>query len=121
MLRIPKFFKIVTFALCLLGLLLAAFLFGWRFCEARGEGKTARYDNRFAQIREMLLLYHDEHGHFPPIRYRLNDHSPVHSWRVLLVPYSDVDYKKRYLSYDFSKEWNSEENFKALRNRLGFW
>ena len=91
------------------------------FCEARSEGKAARYENQFAQIRCMLLAYHDEHGHFPPITYRLNDHSPVHSWRVLLVPNTDVDYKKRYSSYDFSKEWNSPENRKALGNMPYFY
>ena len=34
--------------------------------------------------------------------------------RVLLVPHTSEYYRKRYAQYDFSQEWNSPDNLRAL-------
>ena len=35
------------------------------------------------------------------------------------MPYADVDFKERFAKYDFSQEWNSPENLKAVAE-MGF-
>jgi hypothetical protein len=62
----------------------------------------------------MLLAYHEQHGVFPPTKYQPEPNGPIHSWRVLLVPHTDVDFRERYSKYDFSQEWNSPNNLQAL-------
>jgi hypothetical protein len=112
---IPRGLKVAA-GLFALALPVFALWFGWRLCEVRSESKSLLSDNRFEQIKCMLLAYHDEHGTFPPIRYQPKANGPIHSWRVLLVPYTDADYKARYGHYDFSQDWNSSDNLKALGN-----
>jgi hypothetical protein len=68
----------------------------------------------------MLLSYHAEHGAFPPANYKAKPDGPIHSWRVLLVPYTDMYFKERYMKYDFSQEWCSANNLRALGPDSGF-
>ncbi len=100
--------------LCLLGFPIVGFVVGRRVLDARTVAKDYLSQSRFAQIRVMLLAYHEQHGSFPPTKYQLEAGGPVHSWRVLLVPYTDADFRARYTKYDFSQEWNSPNNFQAL-------
>lgn len=106
---------IITLLLaCLLGFPIVAFWMGGRFFEARNVGRDYLSQSRFAQIRAMLLAYHEQHGAFPPTKYQPKADGPIHSWRVLLVPYTDVDFEERYSKYDFSQEWNSPGNLQAV-------
>jgi hypothetical protein len=107
--------KIIGICTCVLGFSLLAFWVGWRWCEAGTLSKDFRSRNRFAQVELLLHSYHHEHGAFPPIRYKRNANEPTHSWRILLLPYIDMDFKDRYSRYDFSQEWNSPKNLAALR------
>lgn len=112
--KTPRRLKITMLLVCLLGFPIVAFWIGGRFLEARNVSKDYLSRSRFAQIRAMLLAYHEQHGSFPPTKYQPTAGSPIHSWRVLLVPYTDIDFKDRYSKYDFSQEWNSPNNLKAL-------
>ncbi|OHB78360.1 MAG: hypothetical protein A2W31_16110 [Planctomycetes bacterium RBG_16_64_10] len=106
--------KITLLWVCLLGLPIVAFWLGGRLFEAIDVAKQCVSESKFAQLRVALLSYHEQHGSFPPTKYQPIPNGPVHSWRVLLVPYTDVEYKKRYSKYDFSQEWNSANNLQAL-------
>jgi hypothetical protein len=103
-------FKISLFLLYLLGV---PILTSW-IAVRRSESRDARLENKFAQIRDMLLLYHEQHGAFPPTKYQPKANGPIHSWRVLLLPHTDVDYKQRFSKYDFSQAWNSASNLQAV-------
>ncbi len=59
-------------------------------------------------IGAAMLEYHDDHGTFPPAYIADDDGKPMHSWRVLLLPYLDQD--ALYTQYDFDKPWDSPEN-----------
>ena len=52
--------------------------------------------------------YHQDHGVNPPAWIADADGKPLHSWRVLLLPY--LDQKNLYDRYDFSQAWNSRTN-----------
>jgi len=59
-----------------------------------------------------LLNYHQDHGCFPPA-YVVDDRGkPMHSWRVLLLPY--IGQKALYAQYDFDQPWNEGQNRRLL-------
>jgi len=60
------------------------------------------------QIGLAMHNYHDAHGCFPPAYLADEDGQPMHSWRVLLLPYMDQD--RLYDQYDFDEPWDSEHN-----------
>lgn len=100
--------KKVLLWVCLIGLPIGAFWLGGRVVDI----KETKWRGKFAQIELALLIYHDEHAAFPPRKYQPEPGGPIHSWRVLLVPYTSGD--KRYSAYDFTQEWNSTNNVQAL-------
>ena len=69
---------------------------------------------KFRQIERLLLLYHEEHGAFPPTKYQADPDGPLHSWRVLLVPHTGKSFKERFSNYDFHQAWDSKTNVHAL-------
>jgi hypothetical protein len=52
--------------------------------------------------------YHDAHNHFPPAFVAGKDGRPMHSWRVLVLPY--LGYKELYLRYRFDEPWDGPQN-----------
>ena len=57
-----------------------------------------------------MYNYHDEYHSFPPA-YIADEHGrPMHSWRVLLLPF--LDEKELYAQYRFDEPWNSPHNIK---------
>lgn len=106
-----KFLLILAF--CFVASVLA-FWTGEKFSHGKQVVKELRTRGRFDQIRAMLLLYHEEYGTFPPTKFQTKVGGPMHSWRVLLMPFTDRDFRERYSKYNFSKPWNSPENLKAL-------
>lgn len=69
--------------------------------------KTSCRDN-LAAIGVALHAYHDQYGSFPPAYVADANGKPMHSWRVLLLPYLNAG--SVYKQYDFSKPWDSPEN-----------
>ena len=70
--------------------------------------------NSLKQIGLALHLYHDDFGTFPPAYVADENGKPMHSWRVLLLPYLDM--KWLYDKYDFSVPWNSPQNLALISN-----
>ncbi len=62
------------------------------------------------QIGLAMLTYEQAHGCFPPAFVPDKDGKPMHSWRVLLLPY--LDQKAIYDQYRFDEPWNSPHNRK---------
>ena len=52
--------------------------------------------------------YHDHHGQYPPAYLTDAQGRPVHSWRVLLLPY--LEHQDLYRQYDFDEAWNGPHN-----------
>ena len=57
-----------------------------------------------------LHNYHLVHGCFPPAYVVDKQGKPMHSWRVLILPYMDQD--ALYKMYDFTEPWDSPKNRK---------
>jgi hypothetical protein len=64
--------------------------------------------NNLKQIGLALHNYHEAYGCFPPAYVASSDGRPMHSWRVLLLPY--LDEAPLYALYDFSQPWDSVAN-----------
>lgn len=75
--------------------------------------------NNLRSIGLALRSYHSEYGRFPPA-YIADEHGkPMHSWRVLMLPYLDRAGVLR--AYRFDEPWNGPNNRKlADEGRLIF-
>jgi len=52
--------------------------------------------------------YHDAHKTFPPAYIPDENGKPMHSWRVLILPF--IEGSGIYSQYKFSEPWNSPQN-----------
>jgi hypothetical protein len=103
-----KAWKIVIIILssCLIGMLLYAMQ------SPRINSFRLHCINNQHQITLALHHYASEHGHFPPAYIADADGKPMHSWRVLLLPY--LDRKDIYEAYNFKEFWNGPNNSKLI-------
>jgi hypothetical protein len=62
-----------------------------------------------------MLSYADEHGRLPPAVVYGPDGQPLHSWRVLLLPYIEQD--DLYRQFRLDEPWDSPHNI-ALVPRM---
>jgi hypothetical protein len=98
--------------LCLLA---AAFLS--LFTVIRPVELRSRCHNNLKQIAIALHNYHDAYGSFPPAYVADEDGRPMHSWRILILPFlesSDV-----YSNYRFDEPWDGPNN-RLLADQMPF-
>jgi hypothetical protein len=67
------------------------------------------YD-RLKVITLAMLIYEKQHGTLPPAWTVDKDGKPLHSWRVLLLPYLGEEAKKLYEKIRLDEPWDSEHN-----------
>jgi hypothetical protein len=60
--------------------------------------------------------YNSAHGCFPPAYLADRDGKPMHSWRVLILPY--LEHSQLYNAYNFAEPWNGPNN-RNLADRIG--
>jgi prepilin-type processing-associated H-X9-DG protein len=65
---------------------------------------------RLKQIVVALHNYHDQYGRFPPAIVRDAAGRPMHSWRVLLLPY--LEEQTLYERYRMDEPWDGPNNKK---------
>lgn len=73
-------------------------------CEAQME-----------QIVTALHAYHDKYESFPPAFVADTEGKPLHSWRVLILPF--IDKQELYDAYKFDQAWDGPDN-KQLLGRM---
>jgi hypothetical protein len=77
--------------------------------EARSRTFCA---DHLRQIAVALYEYRQDYGSFPPAYVADRDGRPMHSWRVLILPY--LRCQSLYKRYDFSEPWDGPNNKKLL-------
>ncbi|MDP6557555.1 MAG: DUF1559 domain-containing protein [Pirellulaceae bacterium] len=87
--------------------LVVAFLFP-ALGIARNLAHSHNCDQNLTRIGLALQAYESEQGTLPPAFIPGPDGKPMHSWRVLLLPY--LDEHGLYGNYDFSQPWDSAHN-----------
>jgi len=75
---------------------------------AREAARRMQCSNNMKQILLVFHNYYDEHGHFPPAYTVDDDGKPLHSWRVLILPY--IEQKTLYDQIRLEEPWDSEHN-----------
>jgi hypothetical protein len=86
-----------------------AILVLWRgIVVARNSAIKAKCCSRLSMIGCALANYKDAHGTFPPAYLTDDTGKPMHSWRVLILPY--LEQNALYSQYHFDEPWNSENN-----------
>ncbi|MEX0727428.1 MAG: DUF1559 domain-containing protein [Planctomycetaceae bacterium] len=102
---------IVTF--CILIVAVALLKSSGRSASSGGHRDQCR--DKLKQIGLALHNYHDQFGTFPPA-YIADEHGrPMHSWRVLILPF--MDQQELYDDYHFDEPWNGPHNI-TLQDRI---
>jgi hypothetical protein len=112
--RTRLFFELLVlllFVLLLLGLLLPAVQTAR---ESAGRG-ACHYNLR--QITLAILNYEAQHHRYPPAYVSDKNGRPMHSWRVLILPY--LGRGDLYKQYNFDEPWDGPNNRKLLAQRPG--
>lgn len=66
--------------------------------------------NKLKSIALAIYNYEHDHGHFPPPFIPDEKGKPMHSWRVLLLPYLEED--NMFKQYRMDEPWNGPNNRK---------
>ena len=75
--------------------------------------------NNEKQIMLGLLNYESANGHFPPPYLADENGKPIHSWRVLILPYTE--HGSLYERYDFDEPWDGPNNSKLIAEMPNFY
>jgi len=78
------------------------------FSSAQGAARRAQCMNNMKQISLAMMCYQDQHGCYPPAYLADEDGRPMHSWRVLILPY--LEEQMLYEQYNFDEPWDSPDN-----------
>ena len=106
-----------TIAAIILGILLAGAVvcggvfFALLFPAIQGAREAARRvqsSNNLKQIGLGMLHYHDTTKRFPPPYVADDDGKPMHSWRVLLLPF--MEHQALYEKYNMDEPWDGPNN-----------
>lgn len=83
-------------------------------CMIHGHREASRLmacRNNARAIGLALLQYHQQYGMFPPQYVADAEGRPMHSWRVLILPYlQESDTLAVYEKYRFDEPWNGPHN-----------
>lgn len=102
---------VVVISLVLIGMLLASSLVPSLALNSLGDHEAQCAQN-LIRIAAALEAYHADHGNYPPAFLADEDGKPMHSWRVLLLPY--LDEQLLYDQYDFDEPWDGPTNMRLV-------
>jgi hypothetical protein len=77
---------------------------------ARDSNRASQCQFNIRVIALGLRTYHEQHGHFPPPYVADANGKPMHSWRVLILPY--IEEQALYNAYNFNEPWDGPNNSK---------
>ncbi|HUY93010.1 MAG TPA: DUF1559 domain-containing protein [Pirellulales bacterium] len=75
---------------------------------AREAARRSQCSNNLKQIGLALQNYADVYKEFPPQYLADENGKPMHSWRVLILPY--MEQQALYDQYDFNEAWDGPHN-----------
>lgn len=76
--------------------------------QSRESARRAECTSNLRQIGLALQLYQVSYGTFPPAVTYSAEGKPMHSWRVLLLPF--LGKESLHQQYNFNEPWNSPAN-----------
>ena len=120
----PLPFKRYFIRLAVLLVLLSIFTWLLQFTfsavnDARGAALRMYCAGRMNQLSCAFYSYHETHGSFPPAYTVDENGKPLHSWRVLLLPF--MEHKELYEKIRLDEPWDSEYNRQFHEISLGIY
>jgi Protein of unknown function (DUF1559) len=103
--------KLVFACACAFGLIVAL---GRAVGDAREAARRSQCSCNYCQILLALHNYHSQYDALPPAYIADASGKPIHSWRVLLLPF--IEQSALYNRYSFSEPWNGPNNIKLLNS-----
>src|SRR5262245_44252816 len=100
-------------ALWISGTTAVALLGCWLNIAVRDAREAARRSNCKGELKQIglaLLNYREAYGCFPPPYVADASGRPMHSWRVLILPF--IDHAALYREYRFDEPWDGPNNRK---------
>jgi hypothetical protein len=82
---------------------------------AREAARRMHCSSNFCQVALALHNYHDTYGSFPPAFIPDENGRPMHSWRVLILPFVEED--ALFKQYRFDEPWDGPNN-RLLATRI---
>jgi len=76
--------------------------------DSREAARQTACRGHFCQLNLALSNYQEVYGSLPPAYVADANGKPMHSWRVLILPF--MDGKELYKKYRFDEPWNSPHN-----------
>jgi prepilin-type processing-associated H-X9-DG protein len=83
--------------------------------ETQEANRQTACSENLRRIGQALLMYRAKYGGFPPACTTDSQGRPMHSWRVLILPY--LDETALYQQYNLREPWNGRRNL-ALAERM---
>jgi prepilin-type N-terminal cleavage/methylation domain-containing protein len=81
--------------------------------SAREAGRRMQCSNHLKQIALALHTYHEVYGSFPPAYIADASGKPMHSWRMLILPF--LESSATYDQYRFDEPWDGPNNRKLFK------
>ena len=78
--------------------------------SAQMAAGDVRCASHLSQIGVAMHQYAAQYGTFPPAYVTDEQGNPMHSWRVLLLPYLGTEGRLLYEQYDMAEPWDSDFN-----------
>jgi hypothetical protein len=97
---------VVLGGMCLVGILVALLLPAVQ--AAREAARRSSCQNNLKQIALALHNYNDVYGSLPPAYVADENGKPMHSWRVLILPF--LEQQALYDQYKFDEPWDGPNN-----------
>jgi hypothetical protein len=83
----------------------------------REEATRMTCQSRMKQLGLGLINFRDTYGCFPPAQITDDKGRPMHSWRVLVLPF--MEGMSTYERYDFSEPWDGPNNSRLADRVVG--
>jgi Protein of unknown function (DUF1559) len=83
--------------------------------KAREAARASQCLCNLCMIKMALLNYHETFGSFPPAYVADANGKPMHSWRVLILPF--MEQSTLYNSYRMDEPWDGPNNRKLIDQR----
>jgi len=96
---------VVTMVVCLFIALLLPII-----SVQKGPSRRMSCQNNLHNLALALQCYHDDYRSYPPAYLADENGKPMHSWRVLILPY--IEQKNLYDLYSFNEPWDGPNNRK---------
>ena len=87
--------------------------------NARDQARSMECSNNMKILSIALMSYHSEYNTLPPAYIADEEGKPMHSWRVLILPFLEEQFL--YDQYDFNEPWDGPNNIKLLNQMPEFY